>query len=125
MEKLYKLSSVQWAVFEDGKVIPFVFNNDKTKIRVFGRKIDAEFSIDDMGIASYVELAYRKLEKLRRCSCSRVNDTNYIAYNKLATKIEILDIADVYGKIFKFNFDKEKNNSKDTNKLVDETSRDF
>ena len=124
MEKLYKLGSVQWGVFEDGKVIPFVFNNDMTKIRVLGRRIDMDYPIDDMGPASCIECAYRKLEKLRRCNCSRINDKNYIANNKLATKSEILDIAEAYGKILKNNLENEKI-TKDTNKIVDELSRDF
>ena len=124
MEKMYKLISVQWAVFEDGKVIPFVFNNDMTKIRVFGRRIDVELLISGVAQASCIECAYRKLEGFRRCSCSRINDKNYIASNELATKSEILDIAEAYGKILKNNLENEKI-TKDTNKIVDELSRDF
>ena len=123
MEKQYKLSSVNWAVFRDGKVIPFVFNDDKSRIRVFGKKIDVEYTIDNIEKTSELECAYRKLESLRRCACLRKFDKSNLSANSLATKEEILDIAKAYEVVLKRNI--KLNVLNDSVDAADKNSRDF
>ena len=123
MEKQYKLSSVNWAIFRDGKVLPFIINTQNNKIRVLGRRLDVEYVIDTIESESFLECAYRKLESLRRCACFRKNNKSSIASNNYATKDEILDIASKYETIIKNNIKLQQ--TKESEQFSDETSRTF
>lgn len=37
MDKLYKLESIKWAYFEDGKIVPITFNIGNTKLKTIGK----------------------------------------------------------------------------------------
>ena len=123
MEAKYKLSSINWAIFEDAKVIPFVFNKTKTRIRVFGRRINAEYDLQISMGATPIDRALKKLQELRKCRYIKATNKSNIAKNCIATKNEILDIALAYENIIRNNL--AENRNIDENEVLDQVARSF
>ena len=121
MERQYELKSIKWAIFEDGKVIPFMFNEEKTKMRVFGNRINMDYLLELDPLHNYMQIASNKLTILRNCKCIKIEEMVFKGSKVLATKDEILNIAASYENIARRNLNIKKTNQE----LAKEPTKNF